>query len=286
MKHAQLKAFDAVARAGGFSAAARALDLTQPAVTIQVRSLEDDYDTRLVNRNGPRIALTDTGRQLFDLTRRLFRVEAEARDLLVEAGALMSGGLVLGADSPHLAAPLVARYRAQYPGVHIAMRLGNASDVWQELLEQRVDVALVANPPRDGRMTRRLLCRRGIAALLPRSHRLAGRRRLALKDLDGEPLVLREPRSNTRRLVDKALRTTRADVASVLELDSREAVLESVAAGLGVGFVLDREAGEDARVAAVPIDELADVNAEYLIASRGVAQHRLVGALFNIVEAG
>jgi len=284
MKHAQLKAFDAVARAGSFSAAADALGLTQPAVTIQVRSLEDDYDSQLVVRGAPPLALTATGRRLFELTRRLFAVEAEARDLLVGAGELVSGGLVLGSDSPHLAAPLVARYRERYPGIDVAMRLGNASDIWRQLIEQTVDVVLVANPPADKRTMRVLLCRRGIAALLPTGHRLARRKRVSLDDLAGEALVLREPRSNTRRLVEPALRKRRKTTQPALELDSREAVQEAVAAGLGVGFVLEREAGEDARVAAVPVDELREVSADYLVATRTAARHRLVGALFELTR--
>ena len=103
MRHTQLKAFDTVALEGGFSAAAERLRLTQPAVTIQVRALEEAYAISLFQRTGTEITLTETGRILFALTREMFGVEDRIKEFLSASRDLETGDLRLAADVPQLA---------------------------------------------------------------------------------------------------------------------------------------------------------------------------------------
>lgn len=282
MRYTQLRAFDAVAREGAFTRAAEALRLTQPAVTIQVARLEREYGVRLLRRHAGRTELTDAGRELFRLTRRLFGVEAQVREFLGATQALEAGRLTLGADSPPVAMPLVAGVMAAHPGLDVEVRLGNAPEIWHGLLEQRVDAVVVADPQPDARMVSMRLGVQSLVALVPADHTLARRRSLAVRDLDQLPLVLREPASNTRRLADSALAAARIAPRVVLTLDSREAVREAIAVGLGIGFALEREAGADPRVRAIPLSDSSAGSTDCLVAFADQVERRVVQALFDI----
>ena len=101
MNSTQLKAFHAVARLGGFTAAARALGLTQPALTHQVRGLEKAYDVQLFHRVGRSVTLTDSGEVLHGLTQRIFALEAEAEEFLRSVGGFETGRVRIAADGPY-----------------------------------------------------------------------------------------------------------------------------------------------------------------------------------------
>ena len=107
MNHAQLKAFHAVARDGGFSAAARALGVTQPTLTVQVRALEDGYRVALFHRRGRRVTLTRAGEELYTIAQRYFSVEREAEEFLRAEGGLSQGRVSIAADGPFHVMPLI-----------------------------------------------------------------------------------------------------------------------------------------------------------------------------------
>ena len=107
MNHAQLKAFHAVARNGGFSSAARALGVTQPTLTVQVRALEDGYRVALFHRRGRRVTLTRAGEELYTIAQRYFSVEREAEEFLRAEGSLSRGRIAIAADGPFHVMPLI-----------------------------------------------------------------------------------------------------------------------------------------------------------------------------------
>ena len=125
MRYVQLRAFHHVAVCGGFSRAAEALHLTQPAVSDQVRKLEIDYDIRLFDRNRKQIALTPHGEKLLEFTNRLFEVEQQAAEYLNAERTLRSGRLNIIADSPHHILHVLGPFRQKYRGVYVSIRSGN-----------------------------------------------------------------------------------------------------------------------------------------------------------------
>ena len=159
MRSSQLRAFDAVAQTGSFTQAAINLGVTQPAVTVQVRALEQAYGVRLLSRGSGAVNLTADGRDLFALTRQLFAVEDSIEARLTAGRALEHGSLQLAADGPHVALEVLARFRAVYPGIETKVTLGNAQETWAAVAEQRADAAILANPPRDSRVSAISLCR-------------------------------------------------------------------------------------------------------------------------------
>src|SRR3546814_1255220 len=129
MRYVQLRAFHYVAITGGFSRAAEALCLTQPAISDQVRKLEEEYDVILFNRHKKQVSLTNAGQHLLEITRRLLDVENQALYLLTESRALSSESLRVVADSaPHMI-DIIARFLERYPSIAIALSSGHSAEV-------------------------------------------------------------------------------------------------------------------------------------------------------------
>ena len=288
MRYFQLRAFDAVARERSFSKAASLLGLTQPAITTQVRNLEESCQQALFVRTTQGVQLTDAARPLFELTRQMFSTEEQIEDLVSLATAYRHGSLKLAADGPHVALQVVAAFREQYPGIDISIALGSQREVWDDLLGYRVDAAVVGNAASDARIMAIPVAQQDMRVLLPKDHPLAAFESLTLADLKAHPVIRRESGSNTQRLIDEALQRARFSLPTALELGSREAVLEAVKQGLGIGFVLDREIPDGTHTVAVPLVELRACNVDSVVClhsqrKRGIVQTFLsVAATFEL----
>lgn len=251
MRSTQLRAFFAVAQAGGFSAAARAQHVSQPTLTSQVKALESTYGVELFQRAGRGVRLTETGKQLHALAARIAATESDALHLLKDEGALRSGLIRIGAVSPFTAVDVFAQFSRAYPGVRIEARFGNSESVLEDLHAFRIDVAVVAQLEADSALHGLRLRRSPLLILIPRGHALAESRALRIEKLHGERMVVREPGSTTRRALDAALAKARVVPQVAMELGSREAIIEAVAQGVGIGSVSEAAWRPDARIRAV-----------------------------------
>ncbi|GJD54446.1 LysR substrate-binding domain-containing protein [Methylobacterium dankookense] len=261
----QLRAFDAVSREGSFTRAAKRLSISQPAVTGHVKALEERYDLVLFRRTARSAELTPQGEALAALTRPLFGLVEQAEDLLLANRALVTGRIEIAADSPHVVMPLLARLRARHPGITVGLSLGNAAETYEALLTERASIGVVTEAEPREELHLEALAVSEVRAVLARSHPLAGRAALDLAELDGQAMVLREPTSVTRRTFDRACRARGVEPLVLMELDSREAVIEAAAAGIGIGIVSSLECGEDGRIHAIPIAG-ADLSNRHAIA--------------------
>lgn len=286
MRYTQLRAFDAVAREGSFSKAAERLGLTQPAVTVQVRALEDAYGVSLFDRTGGGVTLTGLGHALFTLTQQSHGIEEQVEELLAASFKLDRGQLRLAAGGPHVAMGLIAAFIRRYPAIELEVSLGNYEQVWRRLLERQADIAIMTNPPDDERIVSLPVAEQRVVALVSGKHRFAGRRSIRLQDLRDEAVIFRETESVTQRLVDQSLAETGVALDPILRLGSREAIHEAVATGLGIGFVLERETGEDRRVAKVRLSNVTAVGQEAVVCIASQAERRIVRAFFEIAGNG
>lgn len=285
MNHAQLRAFHAVAEAGGFTRAAAALNVTQPTLSGQVAALEEAYGVRLFERRGRGSELTALGRSLLEITRRLFNQEAEADQLLAAARGLATGQLRIGADAPYDIVPLAARFQRRYPGIRLSMSFGNSEAVLEDLLARRSDVAVLPDiAVEDARLHAVPLRRDRLVVFVERGHPWATRRSLSLAELDGQRLVLREAGSRTRALFEQAMVQAGVRPGSVIEIGSREAVREAVAAGLGIGAVFESEYGRDARLHRLGLRDVALEAVEYVVCLRERRPLRAVRAFFELAQ--
>ncbi|WP_207477844.1 LysR substrate-binding domain-containing protein [Arenibaculum pallidiluteum] len=284
INHAHLRAFHAVAAEGSFTRAARLLNVTQPTLSQEVRALEAAHGVTLLDRSRRSVTPTEIGQSLFAVTRRLFAAEQEALELLAGVRHLEGGTLAIGADGPFHAVPLLAAFARRHPGPTVTLSVGNSRNLLQGLLDTRIDVAVLAGDPADPRLAVLPFRRDPVMLLVPRDHRFAGWAAVPLDEIRAERLVQREQGSMTRLLVERALAEAGIVPAAVLEIESREAVLEAVAAGLGVGYVSAAEFVEDRRLSAVPIAGAPVVMEESVVCLRERRRLAVVRAFLDIAR--
>ncbi|WP_025804765.1 LysR substrate-binding domain-containing protein [Pseudomonas chlororaphis] len=283
----QLRAFDAVAREGSFTRAAARLFISQPAVTGHIKALEEHYQITLLRRTARRVELTEEGTKLAAITRAMFGLAEEAQAMLEANRQLLTGRLEVAADGPHLVMPMLASLRERYPGVTVNLRLGNAQETLAALLSEHADVAVLTEvEPRKG-LHLQSLGESRICALVPQGHPwLAEPEGVRLERLDQVIMVLREPGSITRRTFDTACAQAGINPKVLLELDSREAVTEAVAAQLGVGVVSSLELSPDPRVRTLPIIGEELLNRHMLGCLERRRELRLIQAFLGLAPTG
>jgi len=284
MFQTELRAFHAVAVEGSFTRAAARLGVTQPTLSAQVKAIEERSGAALFDRIGRRIALTDLGRRLLDVTQRLADAEAAAAELIGDARALRTGRLRVAADSPYHVAPLLAAFHARYPGVQAVLTIGNADAVREDLLRFAADVAVLADPAEDPRLHAVPCGRHPIVVVVPREHPWARRRLVRLAELAGRPMVLREPGSVTRAVFERAMAEAGVRVGAIMDIDGREAVREAVGSGLGIGAAFAREFVPDDRFVAIPVPDAAFDVGEYVVCLEERLRLTAVRAFMRIAQ--
>lgn len=250
----ELKAFDATARCGSMSAAARALGLQQPTVSAHIARIESHYGVELFHRRGHQVQLTAFGQTLRDVTNRIFRAEEDAQALLAGARSHYTGRLALCAVGPYNVTPMIKRFRERWPGVKLAVSVGDSRQIVEQVLDFRGDLGVLVHAVHDARIHCVPFRLQRLLVFAPRGHLLAARGGVALADLQQQEFVLREEGSTTRRVFLQALADAGIGIRVSLEMGSREAVREAVAQGLGLGVVSDAAWLPDPRLVPLPIN--------------------------------
>lgn len=280
----ELKAFDATARAGSMSAAARLLGLRQPTISAHIAHLESAWGVELFFRRGRRVELTDFGRTLRDATNRIFRAEEDALALLASARSHYQGRLTICAVGPYNVMPMISRFRQRWPRVGLAVSVGDSRQIVERILDFRGDIGVLVHPITDPRVCCVPYRRQRLMVFAHRDHSLARHGSVQLTDLRGQAFVMREVGSTTREVFEKGLAQAGVDVEIALEIGSREAVREAVAQGLGLGVVADTAYVADPRLVPLPIDGAGLHTHSHVIC---LAERRLVpliASFLGIVE--
>jgi LysR family transcriptional regulator, low CO2-responsive transcriptional regulator len=259
-----LKAFHAVAVAGSFTRAAAAIGLSQPTLSSQVALLEATHAVSLFDRKRRGVTLTPTGKRLLDVTSRIFSAEEEALDLLRGARSIQTGHLRIAADNASHVMPVLARLRAANPGLTFSMTIDNSTNILQRLLDYEADLGVMARLTSDPRIFSLQLKRDRLILFVPVSHPLAAIGSVAIAELQGVDIVIREPGSVTREVFETSLTHAGVRPGRLVEVQSREAVRETVAAGFGIGVIFESELGGDPAFCPVIVTD-ADLGvAEYV----------------------
>jgi aminoethylphosphonate catabolism LysR family transcriptional regulator len=283
MSHTGLRAFHLVAQAGGFTKAARAGRVSQPTISAQVSLLEETHGVRLFDRRGRSVTLTPLGQSLSAITTRLFAAEDEAMALLEDTQTLTRGHLRVAADSASHVMPLLAELKRQHGGLTFSLRIGNSSDVLQQVLDYAADVAVTAKQTSDPRIHSVLLRRDTLVVFVPSGHPWAARGHISMAELNGQELVIRERGSITREVFEARMAEAGVKPAALVEVQAREAVREAVVAGFGIGIIFDSEFGQDlaCRKLTVPDAELAV--AEYIVCLEERRRIPLIRGFFDVL---
>jgi aminoethylphosphonate catabolism LysR family transcriptional regulator len=284
MRYAQLKAFHAVAANGGFSRAADRLALTQPAISDQIRKLEEAFGSELFLRRRSGVELTPFARKLYAVTERMFEAEAEALELLSRARGLEEGNLSIGADAATHVLPLIRRFRERYPRIALRLVAGNSTQLLARLDRFEIDFAVIAGAPPQTSYHARLLREDAISALTAASHPFARRSAIAFADFVQQPVVLREQGSVTRTLLLEEAARRGLAFENVLEIESREAAREAVASGLGVGIISTAEIVPDERLHILRFSDWEARMSEWLICLASRADLHIIRAVLGLLR--
>lgn len=253
MSTARYRAFIAVAQHRSLSAAARALGVSQPTISSQITTLERQSQIELFHRQGYRMSLTGAGNKLLALAQKIVAIESEADFFLRDSGKLNQGELKIGAVGPFHVIEMVASYRACHPGMQLSIRMGNSQQVLHDLEHYITDVAVLAGMHERPEFQAYEYARHAIILFVHKSHPFAQRRQIDIQELNGQPLLLREPGSTTRAAIEKVLRQAGVKAQLGLEIGSREAIREGVIRRLGIGAVSEAEFIADPNLAPVRI---------------------------------
>lgn len=282
MRYVQLRAFHHVAICGGFSRAAEQLRLTQPAISDQVRKLEEEYDILLFDRQRRQVRLTLAGERLLEITRKLFDTEQQALELLSESRALRAGHLRIVADAAHHLLAILAAFREKHPGVRVSVRAGNTESVVANLHSYEADIGVLGEVPEGREFEVVRLNSTPIIAFAARGHQAARLNSMSFHELLRFPLVLRETGSKTRKKLEEGAAQAGVVLLPAIEAEGREAVREIVASGAGIGFVSRAEFGDDPRLVPIEIKGPVMLMEEAMICLKERAGGKLVRAFFDI----
>ncbi len=284
MNHSQLRAFHSVASKGSFTRAATALRVSQPTLSGHVKTLEESYDVILFQRRSREVVLTDFGRALFEITQRYFASEIEARRLLATAKGLVSGRLHVAADSPFAVVPLLAGFSHRFPKVQIKVQFSNSAQILQQVLAGTSDIGILPQIDDNRHIHSVTYIHDELVVFVARGHPWSQRRSVHFSDVADQTLISREPGSTTRAIFEAAMVAHGAQPARVLEMGSREAVREAVAAGLGVGVVSESEFGFDKRLHKLSLADGALQVVESAICRKDSLKNTAVAAFLGLVN--
>lgn len=245
----ELEAFLGIARLGNFSRAARSLNMSQPALTVRIRHLEDALGVRLLDRTTRSVALTQIGREFLPVVERVLgeinAVAANAREL---AGGRR--GLVTVAALPSVASTLlpavVAAFKARHPGIAVRVRDGVAQRVTNLVKSGEADFGIGSPTKRDPDLRITPLMSEPVGVVFPRGHPLERREPIRLEDLLTTPLILMDAEYSVRVLVDRAFESIGRSVVPAYEVSYVPTALGLVKAGLGVALIAFSAADEAA----------------------------------------
>jgi DNA-binding transcriptional LysR family regulator len=235
-----LRSFYHVARERSFSRAARALHVSQPAVSVRIKTLEQELDERLFDRARKGVALTEAGAVLFRAAEKIFADVEEARLKLRELRESGAGRVRLGCSdtvSLYLLPPALRKFRRRYPASEVTIRNDHSSAILDLLVRGELDFGIVSRPPSlDHRLEARELRKESFVAVCRKDDPLLRRGTASLAALDGRPMVALERGTVTRDAVDRALRSAGARPKVVLETGNVE--VQKLYAALGFGCAL------------------------------------------------
>jgi LysR family transcriptional regulator, low CO2-responsive transcriptional regulator len=285
MRTTQLRSFHAVAQGGGFMAGASLLNVSQPTLTAQVAALEKEYGIELFYRRNRRTEPTPAGRDLHAITTRLFAEEKEARDFLNESKGLRTGLLRVGAVGPYHATEMLSAFGTRYPGIRIAVSIGNSADTRRDLLDYRTDIAVLAHIDDDPRLLTIPYRRHRVVVFVRADHRLARRKTVRMAELAGERIVAREAGSTTRRAFAAAAKEAGLPLDTAIEIGSREAIREAVIRGLGIGYVSEAEFVPDRNLRALSVSDASIFTYAHVVVLAERRQGRIIRAFLDAVDA-
>ncbi len=226
-----------------FTKAAETLHMTQPAVTFQVRQLEEHFNTRLFDRTHNRISLTEAGRRVYEYADRIFELYDEMENAVREMTGEISGVIMIGASTTiaeYMLPALLGDFRVKYPEVNVQLKVSNTEGIVSMVENNVIDLGVVEAPVSNKNLVVEVCRMDELVAIVPPKHPLAGKKVIRIQELLKYPYICREEGSGTREVIQEYLQRCKLNINEIsicMELGSPEAVKGAVEAGMGVSIV-------------------------------------------------
>ena len=250
----RLVVFRKVADQLSFRKAAEELYLTQPAVSLQIKALEEDLGVQLFDRTGTHIELTAAGRVLLRFAEQASSILEQAENEIAALSGDHAGHLALGASTTiaqYVLPRMLGEFAREYPRVQSTLISGNTEEIVQAVEDQKIALGFIEGPARSRGVKTEPFLKDELVLIVSTAHELAERASISAAELRSAPLLMRERGSGTRRVVELALERQglkRNSMNIIMELDSTEAIKSAVEAGLGIGFISRWAIAKDLRL--------------------------------------
>jgi len=288
----QLAAFCAVVEKSSFSQAAEKLGVTQPAVSLQVRALEERLGQTLLDRSGRRVEPTEAGLRLYRSAQRMLALEEQLYDEVADESGGLQGTLAIGASTgpgAHLVPLLLCEFQRAHPELHVALSIWDTQTVSEKVAQRELELGVVGALRRNRSLEFEPLVRDEIVLAVPPGHRAAGGT-VSVDELREETVIAMQEGAGVRQVVDEELRRAGLRVRELeprLELGLQESVKSAVAAGFGVTFI-SRTAieGELAAgtLAMARVESLDPARQIYLVRAKGRPPTRAAAAFLEFAR--
>jgi DNA-binding transcriptional LysR family regulator len=288
----QLQAFCAVVEKKSFSQAAEQLGVTQPAVSLQVRALEERVGQTLLDRSGRRVEPTEAGRRLYRSAQRMLVLEEQLMEEVAADDGRLGGTLSIGASTgpgAHLVPLLLCEFQREHPELHVALSIWDTQTVIDRVADRQLEVGVVGALRRHRSLEFEPLVRDQIVLAVPPGHPAAGGT-ISVEDLKKETLIVMQEGAGVRHVVEEELRRAGLRLRGVepkLELGLQESIKSAVAGGYGVSFISktaiegERAAG---RLAAAQVEGIEPARQIYLVRARGRSMTRAAEAFVEFAK--
>ncbi len=292
MADRRLQVFYTVAKQLSFTKAAEMLYMTQPAVTFQVKQLEEHFNTRLFERSHGRISLTPAGNLVMGYAERILALGSEMEARVAELTGQVSGPLMIGASTTiaeYQLPRILGEFKANYPEVQARLMVANSETIENKVAEHALDVGLIESAPHHPTLKVHACCDDELVMICSPDNPLAKKGVVKAKDLAVQPYVSREMGSGTREVVDQYFRDhgiNLDDLHIEMELGSREAIKGAVQAGLGVAILSAATVSREVKLGelvAIPLDPPLHRPLS-LVFSPDKFRSKLLDAFINFVE--
>jgi len=235
----QLQVFETVARQLSYSRAAETLYLSQPAVSMQIKQLEESIGLPLLEQMGKKIFLTDAGRELLQCSSAITQQLADMDVLFREMKGLEHGRLNISVVSTanYFTPQLLAKFCQQHPNIAVTLNVANRDAVLKQVTDNVTDLAVMGQPPENSDLAAEPFMKNPLVVIAPPNHPLCKLKRIKLKRLEQEVFLLREQGSGTRGAMERFFITHGIQLRTGMEMGTNEAIKQAVQAGMGLGIL-------------------------------------------------
>lgn len=247
----QLRTFFLAAQEKSYTRAAEALFITQPAVSAQIKCLEQGLQFKLFRKCGKDLETTDAGKVLFSYAERIFGIVKEMEHVMKGYANLTHGSLTMGTTrsfARYLMPGLLSRFQEDFPGVRVYLEVGSSQEIANHLLEFKYDLGIIGRLPYPSKLRAIPYSKEEFCLVTPPQHRFAIRKEVSLQELQNEPIIIRENGSGSRHAILSLLDAHGVKPSVLLEAGSFEFIKEYISKGRGISFLYKPEFQQEVKM--------------------------------------